>query len=1205
MRDETPKRVPPQPAVPPSDTREVARGSTRPNTAPPRGPSGTHVQSSQPDAQGATHPDMRGGIVIPGYEMLGELGRGAMGVVFRARQVKLNRVVALKMAFGSRVDDKDLIRFLAEAEAVASVKHENVVQVYDYGDVGGQPYMALEFCLAGSLAEVIKEEGRLDPIDAAETVGRIAEGVAAAHELGIVHRDLKPANILLQVDRKAANLHPDEIATLPLEELTPKVSDFGLAKRAAVELTATQAVMGTPAYMSPEQAVGKTKFVGPPADVWALGVIMYECLTGHRPFRGESTYEVLAQILTDNPTPVRKLRPQVPSDLDLVCRKCLEKNPVDRYPTARELADDLSRFVRGEPISVRPLSTAALARRWVKRNPVVTGLLGLVVLVTFGLLGSLYAQNRQATARAAESEKREVAERERAEAKVAEAEAIAATARANAAVAEANAATARARTQAEQVNTLLKLMNELFRSPDPLATYFGEAGAALGVAGPAEGGAGVLGPFLRAAAAEFRGPGPDAASTLVRAKLLASIGNGMKSLGMYSEAKPLFDEALALRRKHLPETHPDVWESEFHLGRMEVESGDGLAAVERFRRLLAAQKKARADRATLLNTRFHEAVALISVGMPEGGEVLKEVLNERQSFLARNHKDVILVKIALISFLIDQGRSGEVTTLFGELREEVKTVPDERIREIFGAVLDAQVKLAIALTTRRQPAFLRPAAAGLKADTIKLEKLLPEDHLILCVFRFELAVFATDLGEKAEADALFARVLADTRKTVGLAHPKVLLLLEAYSRWLAENNRAAEARALFDDVEKANRERFGPENPWLTMILLKRARFEHGQGAAAKATKAAKDAVELVQREKFLPTLSALVELFETARQLGQATDPQLRAAARDLFTNLRPVIGKVYGERSNEMMCVLVAEGEQLYASGNRRAAAASLEAAQQIVNTGARVNLAEYANLQHWSGRLALDRGLFVEAERQFRAGIATSKRVSGYPSEEKLRDAEFLARAVAAQGRFADAVPLFEEVRRLVGTKAPEPNLTQADMQVATAQLGAGRRAEYEKTLAKMVERAGQSTDANVLSKLAWAGGLGGKSAGWDVVAFEAQFAAALKPETVNPWAWRGLALVRVRAGKFDEVEAALSKVGPVPHATDHLIRGLVALARDDAPGAKAALAKAEALLAEERPTPTNLYGYAGRDWNAQVEAAILMAELRAALGPRPKE
>ncbi|MFO0798544.1 MAG: protein kinase [Gemmataceae bacterium] len=320
----------------------------------------------------ADHPAAADFPRVPGYAVEEAIGLGAMGVVYRARQLGLNRVVAVKTTRGPAVDDpKLLIRFLAEAEAAAAIDHPHVARVYDFGEAGGRPFIALEYCPGGTLADRLtpppetegglRTEGRPNPGEAAGLVAKIARGVAAAHDLGIVHRDLKPGNVLFDAAGE------------------PKVADFGLAKvGGGSDLTHTQAVMGTPAYMAPEQAAGRTKFAGPAADVWSLGVILYECLTGSRPFTGADTGEVLQAVASHTPPPARAVNPAVPRDLDLLVRKCLEKDARDRYPTAAELAADLERFARGEPVSARPVGAAERAWKWARRNPGRAALVGLV-----------------------------------------------------------------------------------------------------------------------------------------------------------------------------------------------------------------------------------------------------------------------------------------------------------------------------------------------------------------------------------------------------------------------------------------------------------------------------------------------------------------------------------------------------------------------------------------------------------------------------------------------------------------------------------------------------------------------------------------------------------------------------------------------------------------------------------------------------------
>jgi WD40 repeat protein len=342
---------------------------------------------------------------VPGYEVLGELGRGGMGVVYKARHLTLKRTVALKMIRGgSHASPQELARFRTEAEAVARLGHPNIVQVFEVGAHDGLPYCALEFVDGGSLEARLKG-GPLRPDEAARLVGLLARAMHLAHSRNIVHRDLKPANVLLTTDG------------------APKVTDFGLARQldADGQHTVSGAVMGTPSYMAPEQASGRAHEAGPPADVYALGAILYACLTGWPPFRGATQLEILEQVRGQEPVSPRALRPEVPRDLETICLKCLRKESERRYASAQELADDLGRFGRGEPVAARAVGAAERLAKWVRRRPAVAGLLAASALAATALLalgvGWLYYQSLDA-AYQSEGEQRKKAEEEKQRAEV-------------------------------------------------------------------------------------------------------------------------------------------------------------------------------------------------------------------------------------------------------------------------------------------------------------------------------------------------------------------------------------------------------------------------------------------------------------------------------------------------------------------------------------------------------------------------------------------------------------------------------------------------------------------------------------------------------------------------------------------------------------------------------------------------------------------
>jgi hypothetical protein len=330
-------------------------------------------------------------VAVPGYELLEELGRGGMGVVYKARQVKADRLVALKMILsGAHASAADLQRFRTEAEAVARLSHPNIVQVFEVGEHDGRPFFSMEYCPGGSLEKHLGGTP-LPSAEAARLVQALAGAVQHAHAAGVVHRDLKPANVLLTFSREpeaSAGAAPALASGSRLNDATPKISDFGLAKRLGeAGQTASGAVLGTPSYMAPEQAAGGSKEVGPAADVYALGAILYECLTGRPPFKAATPLDTILQVVADEPVPPSRLNPKVPRDLETVCLKCLEKRPPRRYRSAAALAEDLRRCREGEPIAARPAGALERAWKWCRRRPAVAALLAVCVVAAAALLG--------------------------------------------------------------------------------------------------------------------------------------------------------------------------------------------------------------------------------------------------------------------------------------------------------------------------------------------------------------------------------------------------------------------------------------------------------------------------------------------------------------------------------------------------------------------------------------------------------------------------------------------------------------------------------------------------------------------------------------------------------------------------------------------------------------------------------------------------
>lgn len=311
------------------------------------------VATEQGKPQVKAKPEPLSSDSIANYELLAELGRGGMGVVYKARDQRLGRLVALKVILaGSHAGTAARQRFQIEVEAAAQLQHPNIVQVYEVGQDGERPFMALEYCPGGSLEDRIRDQQQ-PPREAAQLVATLAEALHHAHQAGIVHRDVKPANVLL-----AAN----DI---------PKLADFGLAKRMNETdgLTQTGAIVGSLGYMAPEQAAGRTREATPSTDIYSVGALLYKLLTGRPPFQGENQLETINSIVARDPVSIHVLQRRVPQDLVTICHKCLEKNPARRYDSAAALADDLRRYLADEPIQARALSGVERAWRWARRHP--------------------------------------------------------------------------------------------------------------------------------------------------------------------------------------------------------------------------------------------------------------------------------------------------------------------------------------------------------------------------------------------------------------------------------------------------------------------------------------------------------------------------------------------------------------------------------------------------------------------------------------------------------------------------------------------------------------------------------------------------------------------------------------------------------------------------------------------------------------------
>ncbi len=356
------------------------------------------------------HPGLDADRLVGDYQLHEEIGRGGMSVVYRAVDLRLKRPVALKMLLsGSHATTEEMSRFRSEAETIARLRHEGIVQIYEVGEHETRPFLVLELVEGGSLVQFTQRRPQ-SPKHAAQMIATLACAIEYAHQQGIIHRDLKPSNVLLALkplpergashDCSARDVFFGKEANEGYLEFghQPKVTDFGLAKQldAFDDRTRTGMVLGTPSYMSPEQAEGDPRAVGPSADIYGLGAILYELLTGRPPFLSDNSLETMRMVSEDDPVPPRKLQPSLSRDLETICLKCLAKEPRKRYPSAQELGDDLNRFLNQEPIVARPAGAVERTIKWTRRHPTLAG---LILVTFFGILGVVGAWHQAVAAR--------------------------------------------------------------------------------------------------------------------------------------------------------------------------------------------------------------------------------------------------------------------------------------------------------------------------------------------------------------------------------------------------------------------------------------------------------------------------------------------------------------------------------------------------------------------------------------------------------------------------------------------------------------------------------------------------------------------------------------------------------------------------------------------------------------------------------------
>jgi serine/threonine protein kinase/tetratricopeptide (TPR) repeat protein len=897
---------------------------------------------------------------IPGYEILGELGRGGMGVVYKARQINLNRIVALKMILaGSHAGREAIARFLREAETIARLRHPHVVQVHEFGSHEGKPFFSLEYLEGGSLTDKLRGEPQ-PSTQAAQTVEVLARAVGAAHAQGVVHRDLKPANVLLTADGSA------------------KLTDFGLAKQADSGMTATGQVLGTPSYMAPEQAGGDSKGIGPAADIYALGAILYELLTGRPPFKGASAWDTLQMVVGTEPVAVRQLQPKVPRDLETICLKCLHKDPARRYDSALALAEDLHRFLDDEPIHARPIGAPERLMRWARRSPRVATLsAAVIVLVLLLLIGSLVA-----TARIAQSRDDERRERENAEN----------LARSYELLAE------KERLTAESAKNAASLLANLFEASDPVGLQSGTSSTRRS---PDERRAllDMLDNKLREIRQKF------SREPALLALLVDAIGNAYRSLGQYDRAKPLLDESLALRRERAREAPLDLAESLHHLARWHHEKGDYEVAEQMYQETLDLRVQALQTEEHLLVAASKLALAwlLTEAGESEKPErLLREVIETRRRLQGPDHREVAIAEIGLAAFFIDRQRVAEAVPLVLAAAKIMFTHGE------FGKLGEAVVQFQLGIRFREAGGYTF-AESALRRSLELTRQALGEQHIYVALVLHELGDTLEKRDNLAAAERIYRECLEMATNQVGLTHPKSVFPIASLARVLAKEGRRSEAEQLFLKLREANETRYGKQNVRVATALTAYAAFLDDRGETARSAAVRQEADDLFRKAQGTSNRFFALNLSSWASSCCALKQyPQAERLSREAL----PLLERHFGRDSLVVVNLLDTLSLSLIHQKRFTEAEPFCDQALKLIqrHPSARWTVLDTV------GRLHQGKGQLAEAEKYYRDALALARKEHRNRLGDLAYSLKNLADVLIQRGEHRQAEPLLAEAQRL---------------------------------------------------------------------------------------------------------------------------------------------------------------------------------------------
>jgi tetratricopeptide (TPR) repeat protein len=756
---------------------------------------------------------------VAGYSILNELGRGGMGVVYKARNLALNRLDALKMIRAGVYPDRvELARFLDEARKLALLSHPNIVPIHMVSDENGLAFFAMEYLEEGTLAAKLNDTP-LSALQAAQLVEKLARAMQYAHQQNIVHRDLKPGNVLLALSDAAhgIRLGRDGEDALYYE---PKIADFGLAKRLNESTpNSLSAIVGTPSYMPPEQALGKLgPGIQPATDVYALGAILYECVSGRPPFLAENSADTLIQVLTTEPVPLRRLQPKVPRDLETICLKCLQKKAGRRYATALALADDLQRFLNGEPIKARPVTRWEKAWKWARRRPALAAatavaVLAAVSLAAGGVWHTVEMEKYLRDARNAETH----ADQERRKAEELERDALLA-----AEEARKSAATA------ENVADFLA------------GTFQGFEAYGMPSSGYSRGGQGgtdlTTKEILDRAAHRVRTELKQGSA--VQAALLDVLGNVFRSRAEMDRAEQFLQEGLAIRQGLFGDEHLDTATSLFHLGWLRHDLGDYAEAERLYRQALAIrQQLLEKDHPLVADTLFNLAWLLAHQPpdrpspehLTEAEKIFREVLRIRRERLGSDHRDVAFTQVALALLLYGRNPASKEAARLLTQAGAIFAMRDDP--EVTGKAIILYFRAELA---RRAKNF--DEAVKLHQDVLEMARRKVGDrHPIIGLLLGSLAGVLKEKGDLPGAEKAIREALDIGRHSPLRWHPQMIEGLVPLADALVARGDIQEAEKLYREALEIARYRLTKKDRLYQEAVAKFTKLLRSQGRQEEA----------------------------------------------------------------------------------------------------------------------------------------------------------------------------------------------------------------------------------------------------------------------------------------------------------------------------------------------------------------------------------